>query len=94
MNRQILKKARKLARKYVLTRISEDATKDGASIWLAEDFDLVGCMAQGSTEEEARSNLEDNKIDFIYFLLEDSMDVPAPTTYENLWKTYDKRHTE
>ena len=92
MNRQILKKARKLSRKYSLARISEDKTENGKIIWFAEDLDLIGCMAQGDTEEEARSNLEDNRVDFVYFLLEDGMDVPPPTTHEDLWNAYDKRH--
>ena len=92
MNVQIMKEARKLAKNYILNQTSEWETEDGHHMWLAEDLDLVGCMAQGITEEEACNNLLDSRIDFIYFLLEDDMELPRPTTYEDLWKAYDKEN--
>lgn len=78
-NRRMLKTAKKLACKYVLVRTSKCEIEDSEHIWLAEDLDLVGCMAQGATREEAYNNLKDSRIDFIYFLLEDGMDIPPPT---------------
>ena len=34
---------------------------DGSTVWVAEDPDLDGCMAQGDTREEALAALEENR---------------------------------
>lgn len=55
-----------------------DKTTDGDYIFLARNPELMGCMAQGLTEEEAISNLEEVRVEHIEHLLEHHLPVPYP----------------
>ena len=39
---------------------------------------MPGCVSDGGTEQEAKANVKLALIDFIYFLLEDELPIPAP----------------
>lgn len=62
---------------YSIT-VTQDEATDGTPILLVENDELKGCMAQGRTIEEALANLEEARIDYIYSLLEDGLDIPLP----------------
>ena len=83
MNNAILAKAEALAKRGYIVEIYEDKTTDGNDIYLAKCPELPGCMAQGNTIEEAMNNVIKSRIDFIYFLLEDSLAVPEPSNKQN-----------
>ena len=55
-----------------------DKTTDGDYIYLARNPELEGCMAQGLTEEEAISNLDEVRVEHIEHLLEHHLPVPIP----------------
>lgn len=57
-----------------LQSISEE---DGGG-WLARIEELEGCIADGETPNEAISNLESAKRDWIEFCLEEGLDIPEP----------------
>lgn len=45
--------------------IIEDKFEDGTPVFVACDIDLPGCMAQGSTEEEAVRELENARVAYL-----------------------------
>lgn len=51
----------------------------GEEYWVAEVPDLPGCMADGSTPDEAISSLEDAKQAWIESHIEDGYEVPEPS---------------
>src|SRR5687768_3060734 len=51
---------------------------DGELCYMASHPELFGCMAQGSTPEEAIRNLEGARHDYISALLEEGIAVPVP----------------
>ncbi len=55
-----------------------DELSDGSPIVMAINPELPGCMAQGATEEEARSELREARQEYVYTLLEDGLQVPEP----------------
>lgn len=59
-----------------LRPISEE---DGGG-WLASIPLLEGCISDGSTPNEALENLEDAKIDWLEFCLEENLPIPEPIT--------------
>jgi len=71
--------AENIAAKNYIVIVSEDYDSTGKSIFLARTPELYGCMAQGSSIEEAKSNLKDARVDYIYSLLKDNLGIPAPT---------------
>lgn len=79
MSTHFLNEARRLAFRPYDEVISRDKTTRGDSIYLLENPELPGCMAQGRTIEEARQNLKDARVDYIASLLRDSLSVPQPT---------------
>lgn len=83
-NPQIWAKAQELAGRGYATIISDDTLSSGETIYLAEHPELAGCLAQGYSVEEALENLQMITVDFIYYLLEDGLDVPAPATSETV----------
>lgn len=80
MNKQLLEQARALALRNYTTILSSENLSDGTEMFLARNPELEGCMAQGETPEVAQSNLLEARIDYIYFLLEDGLPVPDPTS--------------
>ncbi len=78
MNSALMEKAKVLAaRNYSLSVYREDAAA-GEVMFLAKNPELYGCMAQGSSLEDAIRNLEEARIDYITSLLEDGLFVPDP----------------
>ena len=71
MNKELLNKAKILSKQEYKITISTEKLSDGRVVYMANNPDLEGCMAQGFTEEEAISNLEEARIDYIYDALED-----------------------
>ena len=55
-----------------------DKTTDGDPCYVAIVPELPGCVSGGETVDEARTSVQEAKIDFIYFMLEDGLDVPQP----------------
>lgn len=78
MNNNLLKKAEELAARNYKIAVSEDRTTSGQVIYMAKNPELIGCMAQGATLEEAIGNLKDARIDYIYDSLKDGVAVPDP----------------
>ena len=78
VNAELWEQAARLAARGYETVISEDTLTTGERVILVENPELPGCMAQGATLEEAMKELDEGRIDFIYFLLEDGRDVPPP----------------
>jgi len=75
-------KARQLAsRLYSVSLSREIDQKTGDYIYLAETPEIVGCMAQGNTLQEAREALEAARIDMIEFLLDNQLSVPPPNSH-------------
>ena len=71
MDKNLLNKAKILSRQEYRITISYEKLSDGRVIYMAYNPDLEGCMAQGSTQEEAIKNLEQARIDYIYDALEE-----------------------
>ena len=84
MNEKQLEEARKLALRNYNLVLSKDRLSDGSIMYMARNPELKGCKAQGTTQMEAIKNLRDARIDYIYYLLEDGIDVPSPNTQENI----------
>lgn len=78
MDQKLWKKAEEMANKHYTVIVAEGKESTGKSIFLAKTLELYGCMAQGSTIEEALSNLKDAEVDYIYSLLEDGISIPEP----------------
>lgn len=79
MNNDLFEKAKVLAARPYPVQVSSDPESDPEIMFLATNPDLDGCMAQGSSEEEALNNLADARIDYIYFLLKRGKQVPEPS---------------
>lgn len=78
MNNPLFEQAKRLAQQDYQVVISQDNLSDRSVVFMARHPELAGCKAQGATPQEATDNLLDARIDYIYFLLEDGLDVPAP----------------
>ena|SRR3972149_3138729 len=79
MKDDLMKRAEELAARNYKIAVSEDRTTNGQLIYMAKNPELIGCMAQGSTLEDAIENLRDARIDYIYDSLKDGVGVPDPT---------------
>jgi predicted RNase H-like HicB family nuclease len=84
MNEKQLQEAERLANRHYTITTSEDTLSDGSIIFMARNPELQGCKAQGKTRTEAVNNLRDARIDYIYYLLEDGIDVPVPKSQEQV----------
>jgi len=78
MNRKRLKEAEKYASRNYSIIMSRDNLSDGSVVFMARHPELEGCKAQGATPMESVTSLRDARIDYIYFLLEDKIEIPAP----------------
>lgn len=70
--------AETLAKRPYMLEMRRDTTTSGEYIYIAHNPELPGCKAQGGTPDETIRNLDEARIDFIYFLLEDGLTVPEP----------------
>ena len=78
MNRERFCKAKELANRPYRLEIMPDENTDGEPCFYVRVAELPGCSSWGMTVDEAKTNVEHAKVDFIYFLLEDGLFVPAP----------------
>lgn len=80
MNDGLFEQATKLAKQPYTVVILQDELTDGSTVYIALNPELEGCKSQGKTIEEARTNLDKARIDYIHGLLEDGLAVPPPKT--------------
>ena len=80
MGNKLQDKARKLAELPYTVKVEKDKTIDGQEVFLASHPELIGCMAQGASFEEAVENLREVRLEYISSLLEDDSPIPSPTT--------------
>ena len=78
MDKKKLQEAKKMAKKNYTIVVSEAILSDGKKSYMAKNIELFGCMAQGTTINEALQNLEEARVDYIYSSLEDNIDIPEP----------------
>ena len=78
MDENLLKQAKKLAARNYKLIVFEDKLTNGKIIYMAKNPELKGCMAQGTTIEDAIKNLADARVDYIYDSLEDDIAIPDP----------------
>ena len=78
MDKALLEQAKKLAARNYLLSIFEDKLSNGTIKYMAKNPELKGCMAQGSSSEDAKNNLDEARVDYIYDSLEDGVPVPEP----------------
>ena len=78
MNKELFVRAKELASRPYKIEIMPDETTEGEPCVYARIPELPGCSSWGYTVDEAKTNVEDAMVDFIYFLLEDGLSVPAP----------------
>jgi len=79
MNSELWSKAQKLAKRGYDITIEQDTLSDGKPVYVVRNSELPGCKAQGSTIDVAKTNLDDARADYIYALLEQGLQVPAPS---------------
>ncbi|MBA3870370.1 MAG: type II toxin-antitoxin system HicB family antitoxin [Anaerolineae bacterium] len=78
MNEQLLERAKQLASRNYSITIESDVLSDGKPVFIARNPELEGCKSQGHTPDEAKTNLDLARIDYIYSLLEDGITPPEP----------------
>ena len=78
MNRQMWQRAEQLASQPYQTMTFLDKTTDGQPVFVALIPELPGCHTHGDTIDEALELLNEVKVEFIYFMLEDALMVPEP----------------
>ena len=83
MNEKLFRQAEEFARQPYQVHVFADETTDGEPCYVATVPKLSGCISDGDTVEEALKNVQDAKADFIYFLLEDGLEVPQPQLLGN-----------
>jgi predicted RNase H-like HicB family nuclease len=83
-NPELWTKAQHLAGRGYTTTISEDTLSDGTKVYLTEHPELEGCMTQGDSVDQALNDLKQVTVDFIYYLLEDGLEVPNPISSQTI----------
>lgn len=81
MDEKLLSRAAELAAQPYQIHVFPDETTEGKPIYVAIVPDLPGCVTHGDTASEAKAALVDVIVDFIYFMLEDGLEVPAPVSF-------------
>jgi predicted RNase H-like HicB family nuclease len=56
----------------------EESLTNGDIVIVARNPELPGCLAHGTTHDEAITNLSEARTEYIYSLLEDGLPVPLP----------------
>ncbi len=77
-SRALEKKALELSRQPYSIKYEVDETCDGKRVYVLENPELCGCMAQGFTIEEALKDLEEVRYEYLLSILEDELPVPSP----------------
>jgi predicted RNase H-like HicB family nuclease len=83
MDEKVWAKAEALADRLYAITYEKDTLSNGEQIILLRHPDLPPVKAQGRDLMEAKRNLDDARVDYIYTLLVDGLPVPAPQTSSN-----------
>ena len=94
MDSKLLEKAKIIASNSYTVEVNKEITSDGKSLYLAKNPELYGCMAQGASSNEAIENLFDARVDYIYSLLVDNIEVPLPENQRKINDIYKTITTE
>lgn len=78
MNAKYYQQAEKLADQDYPVRIDQEYLSTGELVFVASNPDLPNCIGSGDTENEAISDLQNARIDYIAYLLQNNLDVPEP----------------
>lgn len=78
MSTALRKQAEELAARSYAVVIMQDETTEGKPVIAVSHPDLPGCRSHGKTIQEALTNLEDARVEYILSLLEDELPVPTP----------------
>lgn len=78
MNQHMWQQAEKLGKRPYQTMTFLDKTTGGEPVYVALIPELPGCHTHGDTVDEALELLNEVKVEFIYFMLEDGLAVPEP----------------
>ena len=84
MNDKLWDEACKFAANPYDVEIERDTLSDGQTVYLARNPELPGCKAQGMSEDEAKKNLDEARVDYIYALLEEGLPVPEAAPYQSV----------
>lgn len=84
MNHELWEQAERLAAQNYAVQVWRDEIDDEQVSYVASNPELPGCKAHGDTVEEAKANLQDARIDYIYYLLVDKLPVPKPVLLTSL----------
>ena len=82
MDRRLFAEAKTLAQRPYQSQVFLDETTDGEPVYVAIVPEMPGCIAHGDTVEEALEWLESAKLDHIWFLLDQQLEVPEPQLIE------------
>lgn len=80
MDRKLDERLRTIMEWPYAVKISRDKTVDGKEVFLASHPELIGCMAQGETVEDAVKSLKEVTYEYILSLLEDHVPIPMPSS--------------
>lgn len=69
------------AQPYSVVVVRDIDTTGAVPLYVAYHPELVGCMAQGYTPDEAKASLNDARIDYIEHFLDHGLDVPGPADW-------------
>ncbi len=78
MDSVLWEKAEELAARSYSITIEEDTLSNGQKVFVARHPELPGCKAQGNSPEEAKNNLDEARVDYIYTLLDAGLEIPPP----------------
>ena len=78
MQKENYKLADSLANRPYQEHVFLDKTTDGELVYVSLIPELPGCASHGKIVDEALMFLNEAKAEFIYFMLEDGLDVPEP----------------
>ena len=78
MDEPLMKQAEILSDRDYAIVISQENTTAGKPIYMAKNPELMGCIAQGDSLEEAIESLREARIDYIYDSLKNGNPVPEP----------------
>lgn len=78
MSNNLQKKAEELASRKYTVIVEEDQISDVKRVFLARTPELPGCKAYGLTDSDAKKKLAEVRVEYIYSLLEDRINVPDP----------------
>ena len=81
MTDKLWNEAERLAARNYRTDLERDELSNGEMVFLARNPELPGCKAQGATVDEAKTTLDEVRIDYIYALLSQDLPVPEPRPF-------------